>query len=114
MSPEEFDAVCRGLLGAGRDIQWGGEYVYKVGGRMFAVTRPGAGAFSLKVSEIAFEALTASGRAIPAPYLARAGWVRFADMGKEDGDEIAGLLAQAHALIAARLTRAKRRELGLE
>ena len=114
MSPEEFDAACKGLLGAARDIQWGGEYVYKVGGRMFAVTRPGAGGFSLKVSEIAFEALTASGRAIPAPYLARAGWVRFADMANEDAEEIAALLSQAHALIAARLTRAKRRELGFD
>ena len=114
MTGEEFDAACQGLLGAGRDIQWGGEYVYKVGGRMFAVTRPGSGAFSLKVSEIAFEALTASGRASPAPYLARAGWVRFADMADEDPEEIAGLLAQAHGLIAARLTKGKRRELGFD
>ena len=37
------------------DVQWGIDQVYKVGGKMFAVTAPGHGC-SLKVSDIAFEA----------------------------------------------------------
>ncbi len=93
---------------------WGeGDDVYKVGGRMFAVTGPGGG-FSVKVSDIAFEALVESGQARPAPYLARAKWVRFDDLAALDDKEVADWLATAHALVAAKLTRAKRREFGLE
>ncbi len=42
------------------DVQWGGENVWKVGDRMFAVRSP-EGGFSFKASDIAFEALTAHG-----------------------------------------------------
>lgn len=94
------------------DIQWGDDRVYKVGGKMFAVTSP-AGDCSFKVSDMAFEALTESGRAIPAPYLARAKWVRFEDLAALDDDDVKDWLANAHALVAAKLTRKQRAELGL-
>ena len=42
---------------------------------MFAVTSPRGGC-SFKCSDIAFEGLTESGVGRPAPYLARAKWVR--------------------------------------
>jgi predicted DNA-binding protein (MmcQ/YjbR family) len=80
---------------------------------MFAVTAPGHGC-SIKVSDIAFEALVDAGRARPAPYLARAKWVRFDSLEDMDEAETAAWLAQAHALVAAKLTRVKRRELGLD
>jgi predicted DNA-binding protein (MmcQ/YjbR family) len=82
-----------------------------VGGRIFAVV--GGEGVSFKVSDIAFEALTESGRARPAPYLARAKWVRFDDLADLDDAETTDWLVQAHALVAAKLTRAQRRELGL-
>jgi len=50
---------------------------------------------------------------IPAPYLARAKWVRFDDLAEIDAAEMTGWLATAHALAAARLTRKQRAELGL-
>ena len=92
MTPEAFDAACRALPAATMDILWQVEHVYKVGGRMFAVTTPGHGC-SIKVTDIAFEALVETGRARPSPYL---DW-----------------LATAHALVAAKLTRKQRTELGL-
>jgi predicted DNA-binding protein (MmcQ/YjbR family) len=92
-------------------VQWGADNVYKVSGRIFAVV--GRQGVSFKVSDIAFEALTESGRARPAPYLARAKWVRFDDLEAMDEAETAGWVVQAHALVAAKLTRAQRRELGL-
>ena len=92
-------------------VQWGADNVYKVGGRIFAVV--GGQGVSFKVSDIAFEALTESGRARPAPYLARAKWVRFDDLAEMDETETTDWLVQAHALVAAKLTRAQRRELGL-
>jgi predicted DNA-binding protein (MmcQ/YjbR family) len=112
VSPETFDAACRALTGVTMDVQWGADQVYKVGGRMFAVTAPGHGC-SIKVSDIAFEALVETGRARPAPYLARAKWVRFDDLGDLDEAEMADWLATAHALVSAKLTRKERAALGL-
>lgn len=112
MTPQALDAACRALPGVTMDVLWGADHVYKVGGRMFAVAGSGGG-LSLKVSEIAFEALIGEARARPAPYLARASWVRFDDLSAVEDEEGRALLANAHALVAARLTRAARRELGL-
>ena len=112
MSPEAFDAACRALTGVTMDRPWGDSEVYKVGGRMFAVASPGAGC-SIKVTDIAFEALIEMGRARPAPYLARAKWVRFDDLAEQDDAEMADWLATAHALVAVKLTRRQRAELGL-
>lgn len=112
MSPAAFDRAALALKGATMDVQWGDDQVYKIGGKMFAVLGP-AGSASFKVSDIAFEALTESGPAIPAPYLARAKWVWFADIGPLDDAEVEGWLANAHALIAGKLTRKARAELGL-
>ena len=96
------------------DLQWGADHVYKVGGRMFAVTAVGGDTgCSIKVSDIAFEALIETGRARPAPYLARAKWVRFDQLADLDSAEMADWLASAHALVAAKLTRKQRAELGL-
>ncbi len=111
LTPQAFDAACLALPGATREIVWGSDQVYKVGGKMFAVI--GEGACSFKVSDIAFEALVESGRARPAPYLARAKWVMFDRVEDLDDAEATDWLAQAHALVAAKLTKAKRRDLGL-
>jgi len=112
VTPAAFDGACRALTGVTMGVQWGDDHVYKVGGRMFAVAAPSGGC-SFKVSDIAFEALTQTGRARPAPYLARAKWVYFDDIAGLDPAEAADWLASAHALVAAKLTRAQRREIGL-
>lgn len=93
-------------------VQWGDSEVYKVGGRIFAIAGL-RGGFSFKATDIAFEALTESGRARPAPYLARAKWVFFDDLEALADDEVRDWLATAHTLVAAKLTRAQRRDLGL-
>ena len=111
MTPEPFDKAALALPGATMTVQWGADQVYKVGGKMFAVL--GEGGFSFKASDVAFEVLSETGRAIPAPYLAKAKWVKFADVAAEDADEVADWLKTAHALIAAKLTKKARAELGL-
>jgi len=113
MSPEAFREAALGLPGASVVVQWGDDHVYKVGGKMFACTDGAGRSLSVKVSDIAFEALTEGGRARPAPYLARARWVQFDDLAALEDDEVADWLRTAHALVAAKLTRATRRELGL-
>ncbi len=113
MTPEAFDKAARALPGVTMDVQWGDDHVYKVGGKMFAVHGPSDGSFCFKASDIAFEALTETGRGIPAPYLARAKWVQFASLKDEDAAEVIDWLVSAHGLVAAKLTRKVRAELGI-
>lgn len=111
MTEAEFDGACRALAGATMVIQWGADAVYKVGDKVFAIA--GGGGFTLKATEIAFEALTEGGRARRAPYLPRGGWLRFDNLAGEDGAEVVGWLKTSHALVAAGLPRARRAELGI-
>ena len=115
MTPAAFHAAAIALPGATLSVQWGDSQVYKVGGKMFAVLggAVGGGGFSFKASEVAFAVLTEAGLARPAPYLARAQWLLIADLAGQDGDEVVGWLVQAQALVAAKLTRRARAELGL-
>ena len=113
MTPAAFDKACRALPGATMDHPWEDHDVYKVGGKMFAVYSPANDTFSFKASDIAFEVLTETGPGKPAPYLARAKWVRFESLAAQDADEVTGWLQSAHRLIAAKLTKAKQRDLGL-
>ena len=113
MNPEAFAKTALALPGATMDVQWGDDRVYKVGGKMFAATDGGATNVSFKVTDIAFEALTESGRARPAPYTARAKWVMYEDLAALDDAEVAGWLKTSHNLVAAKLPRKLRAEIGL-
>jgi len=113
MTPAALEQAALALPGATLNVQWGDDRVYKVGGKMFAATDGAATNLSLKVSDIAFEALVDQGRAKPAPYAARFKWVQFDDLSALDAAEVEGWLRTAHALVAAKLTRKGRAELGL-
>jgi predicted DNA-binding protein (MmcQ/YjbR family) len=112
VSPAEIDAFCRSLNGATREILWETDRVFKVGGKMFAVLGP-SGTLSFKANDIAFEVLTETGAARPAPYMARAKWVFFDDPTDFDETDLKAYLKEAHAIIAERLTRKLRAQLGL-
>ena len=113
MTPAAFEKAAMALPGAEFAVKWGADYVYSVGGKMFAATDEGRTSLSLKVSDIAFEVLTETGRARPAPYAARFKWVMFDDLAALDADEVKDWLRTAHALVAAKLTRKQRAALGL-
>ena len=72
------------------------------------------GGISFKVSDIAYEVLTEDGRARPAPYMARNKWVNLPRIDDWPDDELAEHLAIAHSIVAAKLTRKARKELGLD
>ncbi len=105
--------VCLALKGATLDHPWGDTHdVYKVGGKMFALIGS-MGGVSFKVSDIAFEVLTESGRARPAPYLARAKWVHLDNPDDWPDAELADHLRTAHTLVAAKLPEKIRTKFGL-
>ena len=92
-------------------VQWGGSDVYKVGGKVFAMCHP-SGGLSFKVTPIGFVVLTEDGPGRQAPYCAKGHWVNVA-LDAVSGEDIADWLTTAHSLIAAKLTRAAKRDLGL-
>ena len=105
--------TCLALPGATLDHPFGHDHdTYKVGGKMFAMVG-GEGGVSFKVSDIAYEILTGTGKARPAPYLARAGWVNLPDPDAWDDEELAEHFAIAHRIVAVKLTKKARAELGL-
>ena len=112
MTPTEIDAFCLSLPAATGQIQWETDRVFKVGGKMFAVLGP-SGTLSFKANDVAFEMLTETGAARPAPYMARARWVFFDDPSVLEDKDLKAYLTGAHAIIAARLTRKLRTQLGL-
>lgn len=113
MHRQEIEQFCLALPAATLDYPFGpGVDAYRVGGKMFALVSPDGGV-SFKVSDIAFEVLTETGRARPAPYLARAKWVNLPDPSAWEAGDLAEHLATAHEIVAAGLTRKARATLGL-
>lgn len=116
MSPGNFHDLALSLPGTSFDVKWGADRVYSVGGKMFAVAGhegEAAPKYAFKVSDIAFEALVEQGVAVPAPYMARAKWVQLRSHDAVSDADLAGLVANAHALVAAKLTRKARAALGI-
>jgi predicted DNA-binding protein (MmcQ/YjbR family) len=113
MTPTALDKAALALPGAELSIKWGDDRCYVVGGKMFAATDGAITNLSLKMTDIAFEALTETGRAKPAPYAARFKWVMFDDLSALDDAEVKDWLTTAHALIAAKLPKKQRAALGL-
>ena len=111
MTRDEVEAQALALPAVTRVVQWGASDVYKVGGKVFAVCGL-AGGLSFKVTEIGFVVLTDDGPGRQAPYFAKGHWVNI-DLDALDAEDAAGWLATAHSLIAAKLTKKARTELGL-
>ncbi len=117
MTREEFDAFCRGLKSTTHVVQWGGASVWKVGGKIFAICShwgPGEQQkISFKCSDLSAQILCELPGIGPAPYLARSKWVQVKTTEALSAEDMQHYISIAHDIIAQKLTRAKRAELGL-
>ena len=106
MNFETLRKFCGTLPGATRDIKWGADEVYSVGGKMFAVFWIDAGkakTVSFKAGAERFLELTDRDGIVPAPYLARAHWVQIRSAKALADRDAQALLAGSHALVVAKL-----------
>lgn len=102
------------LPGATQDIKWGADWVASVGGKMFLVggSDPKSWkACSFKVDDHRFLELTGLPGFAPAPYLARAKWVKLSEAKALPLAELKALVTQSHALVLATLTKKMQREI---
>jgi predicted DNA-binding protein (MmcQ/YjbR family) len=104
---------CMALPHTTETVQWGGDLVFKIGGRMYAVAalEPGDHWVSFKCSPEDFAELVEREGVTPAPYLARAQWVALQTEDAVKPAELKRLLRQAYDLVFARLTKKAQREL---
>lgn len=106
---------CRSLPAATEDVKWGNDLVFSVGGKMFAAfALPEADSLSFKVDPLLFESLAQQEGIEPAPYLARHHWIAIRDRQALPLETLQDFLEESHRLVASKLTKKLRRELGLE
>jgi predicted DNA-binding protein (MmcQ/YjbR family) len=108
-----FEPFALSLPGATLVHQWRDDSVAKIGGKIFALLDNDPGEVWLKVSDLAFDMLTELKGIRPAPYFARASWVAIGADAPLSESEVKAYIAEAHRLIASRLTRKLRTELAL-
>ena len=108
-----FEAFILTLPRATLVRQWRDDSVAKIGGKVFALLDRDPGEVWLKVSPMAYELLTELPGIRPAPYFARAGWVAISAASPLTGEEVEAYVREAHRIVAGKLTRKLRAELGL-
>jgi predicted DNA-binding protein (MmcQ/YjbR family) len=116
MTLAQLHKFCAALPHAKGEHKWGIDFVYTIGEKMFAVVfedRAGALQVWFKVDDDLFLTYCDRPGFIPAPYLARAKWVQVKDLKMVSNAELKALIRRAYELIAMKLTKKKRAELGL-
>jgi predicted DNA-binding protein (MmcQ/YjbR family) len=110
MNVDWLRGLCLSFPGVTEQMQWGSDLLFKVGGKMFAVTplEPAPVCLSFKASPEDFAELTERPNIIPAPYLARAQWVALETKDALPGNELARLLRDSYDMVFAKLPRKTR------
>jgi len=107
MQIDQLRELCLSFPGVTEQVQWGDDLLFKVGGKMFAVTPlvPAKIWLSLKANPENFAELTERPGVIPAPYLARAKWIALETRDALPDAEISQLLRESYELVLAKLPR---------
>jgi len=105
MNVDWLREVCLSFPGATEQMQWVSMLLFKVAGKMFAMTplEPAPTCLFFKASPENFAELTERPNIIPAPYLARAQWVALETRDALPRDELARLLRASYDLVLAKL-----------
>jgi predicted DNA-binding protein (MmcQ/YjbR family) len=107
MHIDQLRKFCLSFPGATEQIQWGDDLLFKVGGKMFALTalEPARVWLCLKATPDNFLELTERPGVIPAPYLARAKWIALETREALSVPELEQLLRESYEMIRAKLPR---------
>jgi predicted DNA-binding protein (MmcQ/YjbR family) len=105
--------LCLSFPQTTEKIQWGEVLVFKVAGKIHALTvlQPAKTWLTFKVSSENFAELTERPGIIPAPYLARAKWVALETKDALSPDELTLLLRESYEMVVAKLPKKTRESL---
>ena len=119
MTQAEFNTFCSALSHTTHVTQWGGADVWKIGGKVFAISWPSQPneqpAITFKCSAFSFEILRDTPGCKPAPYFASRGlkWIQRTEPTGLPDDQLRPLLEESYLLVAAMLPKKKQVQLGL-
>lgn len=114
MDIETTRAYCLSFPHATENVQWGNDLVFKIAGKMFAVTIfEGASkyALSFKCTEEKFAELVERDGIDPAPYSARYHWVAVERFDVMSEKELKALLRNSYEMVLNKLPKKVRAEL---
>jgi predicted DNA-binding protein (MmcQ/YjbR family) len=105
MNTDWVRELCLSFPQTTEQIQWGEVLVFKVAGKIHALTalQPSKTWLTFKASPENFVELTERPGIIPAPYLARAKWVALETRDALPLDELARLLRESYDMVVANL-----------
>lgn len=109
MNVEWLRKFCLSLPHTTEEVLWGGDLVFKIGGKMYAVAplEPAALYMSCKCPPEEFAELTERPGIIPAPYSARYHWVALESEDALSRADIKRLVRQSYELVLAKLPKKK-------
>jgi predicted DNA-binding protein (MmcQ/YjbR family) len=113
MDIDRLRKFCMSFPGATEQIQWQDDLLFKVGGKVFAVTplEPSRLWLCVKADPEEFAELTERPGVIPAPYLARAKWIAVESKDALSPLEVERLIRKSYQLVSAKLPRKVREKL---
>ncbi len=105
MNINQLRKICMAFPGVTEQIQWEDDLLFKVGGKMFALTPlvPAPLWLCLKADPEEFVELIERPGIVPAPYLARAKWIAIETPEALPQAEVEALLRKSYALVLAKL-----------
>jgi predicted DNA-binding protein (MmcQ/YjbR family) len=113
MDIEQVRAYCLSFPHVTENVQWGNDLVFKIGGKMFAVTvlEAAGHCLSFKCTPEKFSELIEQDGVDPAPYVARYHWVALQRFNALSEKELKALLRDSYEMVLAKLPRKARAEL---
>ncbi len=116
MSVEFVREVAMSLPHVTEQIQWEDHLLFKIGGKMFAITTlgPEGVRLSVKSTPERFYELTEIPGVIPAPYMARNHWVALERWDALRRNEMEELIRQSYDLVFVKLPKRTQAQLSAE
>ena len=113
MSVDFVRQVAMSLPHTTEQMQWGDHLLFKIGGKMFAITSlgPEGVRLSVKSTPERFYELTEIPGVIPAPYMARNHWVALESWDALRRSEIEDLVRESYRLVFEKLSKKAQAEL---
>ena len=118
MTYEQFNDYCRSLSATNMVVQWGNSFVWKVGGKVFAIggwEKIDEPAFTFKASDYDFHLLQDEEGFRAAPYMASRGlkWIQQFKQIEESDEELQHYIKESHRMVSLGLTKKLQKDLGL-
>ncbi len=108
LSATQLAALCADWPGVSTELKWDSDQVLCVLGKMFAITPVDGsldGRLSIKVPAERFLELTDQSGIVPAPYLARHGWVCVTNPQQFSTTRLEGFVRDSYGLVIGKLSK---------